>query len=76
MSHVRDTIIKIIEDKMSASELEDDARLVDDLAMDSLDYVEVVIEIEEKFGIRIDDEKLQPIETIGQLIELVERQLA
>lgn len=76
MSATRETIVKIIEEKMSASEIEDDANLVDDLGMDSLDYIEVVMEIEEKFAIRIDDEKLEPIKTMGELIALVEGEIA
>ena len=41
------------------------------LKADSLDYVEIVMEMEEEFDITIDDEEAQDITTVGGLMDLV-----
>jgi acyl carrier protein len=47
------------------------ARFNEDLDADSLDRVEIVMALEEKFGISVPEEKLEGIDTIGQAIDLV-----
>ena len=49
---------------------------VADLGADSLDLVELVQSIEEKFNIRIQDEEMQQIKTVGDAMTFVKRQLA
>ena len=45
---------------------------LESLGMDSLDRVEVVMKIEEKFNIEMSDEKVDTVRTIGELISYVE----
>jgi acyl carrier protein len=47
------------------------ARFADDLGADSLDLVELVEALEEEFGVRIDDEELADIATVGEAFELI-----
>lgn len=47
--------------------------LADDLKLDELDMVELVMEIEETFGITIDDDEVERLKTVQDLIDLVER---
>jgi acyl carrier protein len=47
-----------------------------DLAIDSLDFCEVVWEIEKRFKLTIPDEALEKINTVGQLIAYVEDRAA
>ena len=49
-----------------------EATFVDDLAADSLDIVELVMSIEEEFGLQIPDEDAEKITTVGAAIEYVE----
>ena len=44
------------------------ARLKEDLAIDSIDAVEIVLAFEEKHAIRVDETKLREIKTIGDLV--------
>ncbi len=44
------------------------ARLKEDLAIDSIDAVEIVLAFEEKHDIRVDETKLREIKTIGDLV--------
>ena len=55
------------------SEISDDSNLRDDLGMDSLDGVELVMLLEEKFDIEIPDENLEKFETAGDVIRYIEK---
>ena len=48
-----------------------DAKFGDDLDADSLDLVELVMALEEEFGIEVPEEELEGIETVGQAYDLV-----
>jgi len=47
---------------------------VNDLGADSLDTVELVMELEEEFDINIPDDAAEKIQTVGQAIEYIENQ--
>jgi acyl carrier protein len=48
-----------------------DASFIDDLGADSLDLVELIMEMEEVFGIEIADEELEKIRTVKDVIEFL-----
>ena len=48
-----------------------EAKFGDDLDADSLDLVELVMALEEEFGVEVPEEELEGIETVGQAYELV-----
>lgn len=49
--------------------LEDDAKLEDDLGVDSLGVFEMVINLEDKFGIELADKELLKFSTVGESVE-------
>jgi acyl carrier protein len=49
---------------------------IDDMGADSLDIVELVMELEEEFEITIPDEQAEKIKTVGEAIDYIERELA
>ncbi len=69
-----ETIAKIISEQLghSLDEIQPDTSLVDDLGADSLDAVEVIMAIEEEFSIEIPDEKFENLETVQDIVDLVE----
>jgi len=50
----------------------DDAAFVDDLGADSLDIVELVMALEEEFGISIPDEDAESIKTVGDAVAYID----
>ena len=59
-------VLSVSEDQVTL-----EARFGDDLDADSLDLVELVMALEEEFGIEVPEEELEGIETIGQAYDLV-----
>lgn len=53
----------------------EDARFDEDLGVDSLGLVEFVMEVEDVFDVKIPEEELDGIATVGQAADLVERKL-
>lgn len=56
---------------VDAAKVTKEARFGDDLDADSLDLVELVMALEEEFGVEVPEEDLDGIETIGQAYDLV-----
>ncbi|MGA1747262.1 MAG: acyl carrier protein [Ilumatobacteraceae bacterium] len=60
---------------VSEDQVTPEARFGDDLDADSLDLVELVMALEEEFGIEVPEEDLEGIETVGQAFGLVTAKL-
>ncbi len=54
-------------------EVTEQTRFVEDLCADSLDVYQIVMEIEETFGIGISEEDIEKISTVGEAMELIRR---
>ena len=52
-----------------------EARFAEDLDADSLDLVELVMALEEQFGINVDESELEGVDTVNQAFELVTSKL-
>ncbi len=73
----RDEVLKLVRDHL-AEELEVDAeaiaegtRFKEDLDADSLDLYELVMELEDRYGISISEEQAAGIETVGDAVSFV-----
>ena len=70
-------VAEIIADKLGVSETEitEKANFVYDLGADSLDVVELVMEIEKKFNINIPDHDAETFKTVGDAVEYLASKL-
>ena len=55
------------------SEVTPEAHFIDDLGADSLDTVELVMALEEEFGIEISDEDAEKIQTVGDVAKYIDK---
>ncbi len=67
---IDERVKKVIEDQLSVNmdQMTNDASFIDDLGADSLDTVELVMALEEEFGIEIPDEEAEKITKVGEAI--------
>ena len=70
----QDKIKQIIADQLGVKkeEVVDNAKFVDDLGADSLDTVELVMALEEEFGVEIPDEDAEKLATVGDALRYIE----
>lgn len=55
-----------------ASEITRDTRITGDLGMTSFDLADTVITVEETYGLRIPDERFSDLETVGDIMRIIE----
>ncbi|MCR5262504.1 MAG: acyl carrier protein [Clostridiales bacterium] len=72
---VRDTIKDIIVSQLGcdADDINDFTDIADDLGADSLDVINMVLAVEEDFGVNIPDEDLEELHTFRDVCDYIER---
>jgi acyl carrier protein len=75
---VTEKVKKMVVDQLGVSEAEviPEAKFIDDLGADSLDIVELIMALEDEYGIEIPDEDAEKMETVGNAIKYIEDRLA
>ena len=77
MANSREEILEQVKSALSEklgideSEITEDASFEEDLGADSLDLVEVVMDLEDQFGLKIQDEDARGLTTVGKAIDYV-----
>ncbi|MDQ1233615.1 acyl carrier protein [Paenibacillus sp. SORGH_AS306] len=74
MSDVLDRVKRIVIDRLGADEAEIklESSFKDDLGADSLDVVELVMELEDEFDLEISDEDAEKITTVGEVVNYIQ----
>ena len=74
MSNTMDKISDVIADKLGVepSKITPDAKFVEDLGADSLDTVELIMQLEDEFSLEIPDEEAEKLTTVGAVIEYID----
>lgn len=78
MAEVNQKVKEIIMERLGVSEekVTPEASFINDLGADSLDTVELMMELEEAFGVSIEDEEAEKIQTVKDAIAYLESKLA
>lgn len=73
MADVLERVTKIIVDRLGVeeSQINLDAKFKEDLGADSLDVVELVMELEDEFDMEISDEDAENITTVGDAVSYI-----
>ena len=74
MSEIESKVVEIIVDKLGvdAAEVKSEASFTNDLGADSLDTVELIMELEKEFGVTIPDSDTEKIQTVGDAVAYIE----
>lgn len=67
---VKDLISEQLDVK--ADEITEDSSIQDDLGADSLDIVDLVMAIEDEFGVEIPEDQVENIKTVGDIVKFIE----
>ncbi len=75
MASVKERVIDIVAEQLGVNkeQITTETSFVNDLGADSLDVVELVMELEEEFDINIPDDAAEKIQTVGQAVEYIEK---
>jgi acyl carrier protein len=78
VASVKDRVIDIVAEQLGVDKekITPETHFINDLGADSLDTVELVMELEEEFDISIPDDAAERIQTVGQAIEFIEQEQA
>lgn len=75
MATIEERVKKVIEEQLSVNQdqITKEASFIDDLGADSLDTVELVMALEEEFGIEIPDDEAEKITKVNEAVSYIEQ---
>lgn len=73
--NIQEKVTEIIVEQLGkdAEHVKPEAKLIEDLGADSLDAVELIMAVEEEFGIEVPDEEAEKLISVGDIISHVEK---
>lgn len=77
MAEIKEKVVSIIVEKLGidAAEVTEEKSFTNDLGADSLDTVDLIMEFEKEFGVKILDDAAEKIATVGDAIKFIEENL-
>lgn len=75
MENIKELVKSVISEQLGSDilKIKDDSMLVEDLGMDSFAAVEIVFDLENKAGIKISQEDMLGVKTVGDIVELIKK---
>jgi len=77
MAKVSEEILAMLGKQLNkkTAEITNEKRIKEDLGADSLDVVEILMNVEDKYGITVPDDVLMGIKTVGDLVAVVDKMI-
>ncbi len=71
---ITDKVIALVAEQLNLDPktITTESNILEDLGADSLDIIEMLMTLEDEYGITIPDEKISQVKTIGQIVALIE----
>lgn len=75
---VYEEIKKIMQDlfEIDPAEIKPESRLVEDLDLDSIDAVEMIVQLQKRTGKRIQPEQFQSVKTVNDVVDILQKLLS
>ena len=75
MENIKEKVTEIIANQLSVSadKIKEETNIAEELGADSLDLVEILMSLEDEFGISIPDEEIPNIKTIKDIVAFIEK---
>ena len=73
LDDLKDIIVDILD--VQAQEITEESKLVEDLKADTLDIVEMLMQIEDKFGLQIPESTAEDFKTVKDVVDYLEKRL-
>lgn len=76
-SEIKDIVVEFLIDEFEIDKdvIADDAHLIDDLGLESLDFVDIVVIIEKEFGFKVKREEMKDIRLLSDLYDYIEKSI-
>jgi len=77
VASVEERVIEIVCENLAVSkdQVNRNTSFIEDIGADSLDIVELIMELEEEFEITIPDEQAEKIKTVGEAVDYIQKEL-
>jgi len=78
VSDIKNKIIEIIAERLSKDKdsINENSNVIADLGADSLDIAEIMMDLEDAFGIKLEDDQAEGPKTVGDSINYIEQKVA
>ena len=76
-SEILEKVRRMVAEKLGIDldDVKEDVNIIGDLGADSLDLVDIVMYVEDTFGIRVEDEELEKIKTLKDIVDGIAKKL-
>ncbi len=76
-SEILEKVRRMVAEKLGIGldDVREDANIIEDLGADSLDIVDIIMYVEDTFGIRVEDEELEKIKTLKDIVDGIAQKL-
>ena len=72
-SELRDALDRVSNGRAKLDRIKDDARIIEDVGLSSLDLLDLRCEMEERWQAEIADEEMMQLRTVGDVVQLIEK---